>query len=109
MFQCDLGLIRNQFCKHVGLGQWEFLNPGDVFDGHFRCHGTKGDNLGNFVFAVFFNHPFQYFVPSVLVKVDINIRQGHAIKAQEAFEKQVVFQRINIGDTGTIGNDRTCC
>ena len=47
--------------------------------------------------------------PAVTVsKVRIDIGHAHAFRVQEAFEKQVKLERINVCNTDNVGDKRTC-
>ena len=58
-------------------------------------------------FAVLFLYPTQNLTATVIVKVDVNIGHGDSIRIQKTLEQQVIFQRVDIGNTQTIGNHRT--
>ena len=58
--------------------------------------------------AVLIHNPFQHLSASVVIKVGINIRQRDTVRVQETLKQKVVFHRVNLRDTETIGHHRAC-
>ena len=67
--------IGNQFCQTVGLRQGELLHTGNILDSKLGSHRTISDDMRHFFLPVLVGHPTKHFTTSVIIEVDINIRQ----------------------------------
>jgi len=54
--------------------------------------------MGNFIVAIFIDNIFKNSVPSVFIKINVNIRHGNTVRIQETLKEQIIFDRIYIGD-----------
>jgi hypothetical protein len=70
----------------------------DVADDRLGLHGAERDDLRDVLAAVFLRHVGDHFAAAALAEVDVDIRQRHAFRIEEAFENQVVVKRIDVGD-----------
>ena len=86
-----------------------FLNACHVLDGVLGCHRGIGDDMGTVLMTIFILHPLQHLTASVVVEIGIDIRQRDTVRIQETLEKQIVFQRVNLGNTEAIGYHGACC
>ena len=68
-------------------------------------HGSEGDNLGNLVFPVFFNHIVNDFLTPLIAEVNINIRHADPLRIQKPLKNQIIADRINIRDFQHIGHN----
>jgi len=104
MSEGDARAFRYKLGKPVGFSQRQLLYPTHITYGHFGGHGAEGDDLGHLVLTVFFNHPLEHLLTPVLIKIDINIGEGSPIGIEESFKQEVIFERVDIGDTGTVSH-----
>ena len=74
------------------------LNAGDVAH-HLSCrHGAEGDDQTDRIEAVALCHVGDDALAPFHAEVDVEIGHRHPFRVQQAFEKQVVLQRIQFGD-----------
>ena len=52
---------------------------------------------------IFVCDPLQHLASSVVVEVCIYIGEGDAVRVEETFEEQVVFDRVNLRDAKAVG------
>ena len=102
-------LIGNQFGQTVRFRQRKFLHTGHVLDSKFGSHRTICDNMRHFFLTVLLRHPAKHFTTSVIIKVDIDIRQGDTVGIQETLKQQVIFNGVDFRNLQTICNSRSCC
>jgi len=93
LFQCfgdagRLALLRSgdDFCHAVHFRQRDVHHSPDVADGPARAHGTESDNLRDFIRAVFFIAVFHHIRAPVVLKVQVDIGHGHAVRVQKALK-----------------------
>src|SRR3989344_3898689 len=79
-------------------------NPGNIANCSPSHHCSKGADLGYFFGAILLANIMNNFVTSIILKVNVNIRQCRSIKIQEALKRQFKVKRIYIGNTNRIGN-----
>ena len=64
--------------------------------------------MRHLLLTIFLGYPVQHPATAVVVEIHINIRQRNTVGVQEAFEKQVVFNRVYLCDSQAISHRRTC-
>ena len=79
-----------------------------IADDGLRRHRAVGDDLRNPVATVAARDVVDDAVPALHAEIDIEIRHRHSLRIQEAFEQQVVLQRVEIGDAEHVGDQRAC-
>src|SRR5690606_7330078 len=87
----------------VGLA----LHPGHVTHHRLCRHGTEGDDLGYRVAPVGLGHVFDDPIAAFHAEVDIEVGHGYPFRIEEAFEQQVVLQRVQVGDQVHVGDQRS--
>ena len=102
-------LIGNQFGQTVRFRQRKFLHTGHVLDSKFGSHRTICDNMRHFFLTVLLRHPAKHFTTSVIIKVDIDIRQGDTVGIQETLKQQVIFNGVDFCNLQAIRYCRTGC
>ena len=83
----------------------ETHNTSHIADTAAGCHGTKSDDLRHTVCAIFFNNIIDNFLAALVAEVNIEVRHGDTFRVQEALEKQIIFHRINTGDTDAVSGN----
>ena len=48
--------------------------------------------------TIFLGHPIEHTLTTIVVEVDIDIRQGDTVGIEETLKQQVIFQRVQIRD-----------
>ena len=79
------------------------MNTSHIANSHLGSHGSECYN----VFAILVNHPLQYLLAAILIKVDIDIGHRNTLGVKETLKQQVVLYWVDIGDAQTVGNSRT--
>ena len=60
------------------------------------------------VIAIAFLYIVDNFFAADIAEVNINIRHGHALRIEETFKEQVVFERVKVSNAQQISYDTTC-
>ena len=63
--------------------------------------------MRDFVGAILVCNILQHLGASVIVKVNIDIGQRDAVGIEEALEKEVIFDGVNIGNAQAVSHCRT--
>ncbi len=108
LFQGDPRPGRDQFGDPVHLAVGKTQRPPDVPDRPAGGHGPEGNNLGHVVGAVFLLYVFDDLPPPFITEINIKIGHGDPFRVQEAFKKQLVFQRVKIGNPEQIPDQAAC-
>ena len=58
--------------------------------------------------SILFRYPIQHTTSTIIVKIDVNIRQRNTVRIQETLEKQVILNRVNLCNSQAISYRRTC-
>ncbi len=101
LFQWDifpLNRPRDCFCNAVNLNQRDIHHPPHITHSATGCHGTKSDDLGYFIRPIFLIAVFHYLSPAVILKVQIDIRHGQAVRVEKTFEQKIETQRLYRSD-----------
>ena len=77
--------------------------------GRFGGHCTVGNDAGYFLVSVFIGYPLQHFVAAFVVKVDVDIGHRNAVGVEKTLEQQIVFQRVDVGNSQAVCHRRTGC
>ena len=86
--QRDVGhLLR----EAVGIAEGQLHDAGGVPNRTLGRHRAIGDDLRHLIGAVFLNDVVDDFAPPLVVKVDVDVRQGHPVGVQESLEQEVIL------------------
>ena len=55
--------------------------------------------------SIFFRYVLKYLVAALIVEVDVDIGHVHALRIKEALEKEVVPDRVQLGDVEAVCYD----
>ena len=102
VFQRNIG----QFGQEVGIAQRQIQHAEGIADSAFVLDVTVGDDMRHIVAAVFIHGILNDFVTAHIVEVHVDIGHGASLRIEETFEKQVVFNRVHIGNAQGIGHGR---
>ena len=108
--QCRRGcrVIGDELGDAVGLTVGHAQHSADVADDGAGLQLAEGDDLRNPVGAVLIADVGDDLAAPVLAEVDVEVGHRHPLGVEEALEKQVEGQGIDIGDGQAVGNQRTC-
>ena len=98
---------RHQLSQAVALGVRHLQHPGDIAHRHAAEHLTKGSDVADVVFAVFFSAIFNHFVAARILNIDIDIRHGNTIWIKKTLKQQAILQRVKVSDVQCVGNNRS--
>ena len=101
-------LVRDHLGEPVGLVDRHVAHACDILYGAFRRHGPERYHVGHMVFPVCVLHIPEYPVPSVIVEVNVYIRHGDTVRVEETLKQELVFDRVYIGDSQTVGYGGSC-
>ena len=100
----DAYFERDQLCDPVDIAVVVAEHPTDVANDGFGRQGAVGDDLRDTLATVFRGHVLDDAIAAFHAKIHVEVGHGDAFRIQEAFEQQVVFDRIQIGDAEHIGD-----
>ena len=69
-------------------------------------HPPKSDNLGDLIFTIRIDGVLDQLLALVVGKVQIEVGHGDTPWVEEALKDQVVFEWVDAGDAGAIGDQR---
>lgn len=101
-------LVRDKFCKAVGLGKRQLVDTGDILNGALGRHRSESHDMRNMVLPVFFLDIPEHLITSVIIEIYVDIRHRDAVRIEKTLEQQLVFYRVHIGYSQTICHGRTC-
>ena len=58
--------------------------------------------------SILIGHPLEDLLSSLVIEVDINIRERDAVGIEEPLKEEIVSQWIKVGDGEGVGDDRAC-
>ena len=102
-------LLQRRLERHVEGGRYLLGDPVDVGVRHAHraadvphhgagLHGAEGDDLRDVVPPVLPGDVVDDLAPAALAEVDVDVRQGDALRVEETLEDQVELHRIDVGD-----------
>ena len=97
----------NQFRDSVHLAVRHVQRAPNVLDRRLRRHGVEGDDLRHLVLAVLLLHVLDHLAAPVHAEVDVDVRHVDALRVQEALEKKLVLQRVDVGDLHAVRHQRS--
>ncbi len=103
--ELDAELVRDRLGDPVALAVGHPDDPGDVPDGGPGEHRAEGDDLGHVIRAVLARHIVDDFLTPPVLEVHVDIRHRHAVRVEEAFERQLVVDGVHRRDAEGIGHD----
>ena len=101
-------LVGDEFADAVAEVVAQVKHAAYVAYGGAGCHGAKGGNLADGVFAVFVFDVINHAVAVGLAKVDVKVGHGYPLGVEETLKQQLVGQWVEVGDFERIGNERAC-
>ena len=69
-------------------------------------HRAERDDLGDVVLAVLAADVVDDLVPALVLEVDVDVGHRHAVRVEEALERQAVVERVHRGDAQRVRDDR---
>ncbi len=106
LVELDAELVRDGLGDAVALAVRHAHDAGNVADGGAGQHCAEGDDLSHVVGAVFAADVVDDFFPAPILEVDVDIGHRHAVRVEEALERQLVVDRVHRGDPQGVGDDR---
>ena len=100
-------VLRHHLGQLVDLAVRHLQHAADVAQHGARLQRTEGDDLPDLVAAVFLLDVADDLFAPVLAEVDVEVGHRHAVGIEEALEQQREAQRVDVGDGGGIGDQRS--
>ena len=98
LFQRHPDVGRDHLRNAVALAIAQAHHAAHVAHHHLRAERAEGDDLRDAIVAVFLADVIDDFRPTVVAKIHVDIGRRDALGIQEALEKQIVAERIDVGD-----------
>src|SRR5208283_1296593 len=105
LIERDIQLRGDHLGDAIDIGVRNIHGAADVLDGGLGGHGAEGDDLRDVVAAIFLCDVVDHFAAAIHAEIDIDVRHGDALGIQEAFEEQLVLERIDVGNAESVGNE----
>ena len=99
--------IRNQLGNRVDFSIGHAHATTDIADNCTGHHRTKSDNLRNFLITVLFADIIDDILATIDTEVDVDIRHRDTFRIQKALKKQIIRDRVDVGDLEGIGDQAT--
>ncbi|MNK84345.1 hypothetical protein D3C87_1041920 [compost metagenome] len=106
--EADAQLFGHHLGQAVRVVEVELQHAPHVLDGGLGAQGAVGDDLGDLVAAVLSADVLDHLAAAVDAEVDIDVGHADAFRVEEAFEEQVVLDRVDVGDLEAVGGQRAC-
>ena len=90
----------------IDLSVGHFERAAYILNGGFCRHGVEGNDLRDLVVAVLAFDVLDDLAPAVHAEVDVYIGHGDALGIEEAFEEQLVLERVDVGYLHHVGDER---
>ena len=100
------GLVGDELGDAVAKGVTHVQHPAHVADGGARSHGAESGDLAHRIAPIFVLDVVDHPVSVELAKVDVKVGHGHPVGVQKSLKRQLVLQRVQVGDVERIGHQR---
>ena len=100
--------LRDELGDVVGILEGYVEGAGNILYDGLRFQRAEGYDLPHPIHAIFLGHVIDDLAASFEAEVDVKIRHRNSLRVEEAFEEEVVFQGVDVGDPEGIGDDRAC-
>ena len=108
IFQLDVELIGNELRQPVHVAVRHIERAAHILDRRLRRHRPESDDLRHALVAVFLPDVLDHLAPAPIAKIDVNVWQRHALRIQKSLKKQIVLQRIDVGDPQCVADQAPC-
>ena len=105
----DIQLIGNHFGNRIHISIGKIHYSAHITDDTLCCHGTKGNDLHDFICAIFFPDIINDFLSSFKAEIHIDIRHGYTFRIQETFKQKIIANRIQLCNSKRISYQTACC
>ena len=114
-----LFLLKRLFQRHAHLKGYELghligqcvrlvLHARDISYNRLCRHGAECDDLRYGVSTVCFRNIIDHFIPAIHTEIDIKIGHRNPLRIQKSLKKEIVFDRIQVGNFERISDQRSC-
>ncbi len=97
--------IGDQLDDAVHFTQGDIEDAADIAQDSLCRQGPEGDDLRYVVDAILPGNVVDDAAPVFIAEIHIDIRHGDAFRIEEAFEEEVVLERVQSGNAQQIGDD----
>ena len=103
----DVEFGRDHLRHPVGVAVAPAHHPRHIAHDRFCTERAEGRDLRHRTLTVFVADVFDHLAAPVLAKVHVDVGRRHALRIQEPLEQQLVFDRVDVGDTHHVRDDGT--
>ena len=103
--ESDVGSVVDRLGGAVDQSQRHAVNARHVLDRALCLHRSEGEDLADLFAAVFANDVIYDLAAALIAEVHVEVGRGHALGVEEALEQQLIFERIDVGDTDGVSDD----
>ena len=97
-FERNIDLVGNKLGELIDVTIRQVERPAHIFESGLGGHGSEGNDLRDVLAAVFLRDVIDHFAAPPHAEIDVDVGHGNAFRIQEAFEKQIVLQRVDVGN-----------
>ena len=97
--------LRDEFGDGVAEAIGEPESAPGVADRGARRHGSESNDLRHVIVPVFSPDIAQNIVAAVVGEVHIDIGHGDALRIEESLKKEMICDRVHVGNAGQIGDE----
>ena len=105
LVKSDFGVVGDCLCQFVDVGKRYVVNARDVLYRALRLHRAESEYLTHLVAAVLSRDVFDDLSSSFKAEVHVEVGRRLSFGVEKTLEKQVVSQRIHVGDMNGIRDD----
>ena len=104
LFQRHFQIVGNQLGDGIHCGQFHIQHAPDIANHRLGLHRAEGDDLGDFILAVFVSNVANRLLAPIHAEINIEIGHGNAFGIKKALKQKPVLDRIKVSNLQTIGN-----
>src|SRR5450631_4051708 len=98
---------RNHLGNAIDVAVRHIQGAAYILDRGLGSHGVERDDLCDLLAPILARDVVDHFSAAIHAEIDIDIRQGYALRIQEALKEQGVLQRIDVCDLHAVGAERS--
>ena len=101
-------IVGNGLGDHIAFGGSTAERTGNVFQHRLGFELSVGSDLRHGIRAVLADHVVNDFLTAAFAEVRVKVRRRNPVRVQKTFKQQVVFDRVDVGDSGKVRYQRAC-
>ncbi len=97
-------LSRNFFGDFIHFRIWKTQHSCDIFNGVFRLHISKSDNVGNMVRTITAFGVFNHLTSSIHAEVNIEVGHRNTLWIDKSIKEEVISHWVNLSNSCCVSN-----